>query len=130
MLSEPVITLLKALECELHEPRARRDHLRLEELIHSEFVEFGRSGRRYTRADILEHFSIEDQPSRIHAQDFAVHALSETAVLLTYRSAHTSSIGTLERYTLRSSVWCLEPTGWKIVFHQGTPTEAFIQNVP
>lgn len=36
--------------------------------------------------------------------------------------------GLLERHTLRSSVWKHMPAGWLVMFHQGTPTEAFVQN--
>lgn len=132
MLSEPVLTVLQALECELHQPEVRRDRRRLAELIHPDFVEFGRSGRVYTQSEILEHLPSEAQAGKVYAQDFAVRFLSEDVALLTYQSAHVKhsdvpSAGTLERHTLRSSVWRLEAAGWKIVFHQGTPTEAFVQ---
>ncbi len=71
----------------------------------------------------------ESEPVEVHAQDFALRKLSDAVVLLTYRSAHIGPSGALERHTLRSSIWRLEASGWQIVFHQGTPTGAFAQNL-
>jgi hypothetical protein len=47
---------LRSLETELHTIEARRKRQRMEMLLHPDFVEFGRSGRRYTRADSLNEF--------------------------------------------------------------------------
>jgi hypothetical protein len=47
---------LRSLETELHTTEARRNWQRMEMLLHPDFVEFGRSGTRYTRADILHEF--------------------------------------------------------------------------
>ena len=47
---------LKTLELELHKDETRRNANRMEALLHPDFVEFGRSGRRYSRADILNQF--------------------------------------------------------------------------
>lgn len=123
-----ILAILQALECELHEPKARRDLGRLTQLLHPEFHEFGRSGRSYTLAEILERLQAETVPMKVHAQDFQLVVLSDAAYLLTYRSAHVAASGLLEKHTNRSSVWRLESTGWKMVFHQGTPTGEFVQN--
>jgi len=47
---------LRSLETELHTIETRRNTHRLETLLHPDFVEFGRSGERYTRAEILNEF--------------------------------------------------------------------------
>lgn len=44
---------LRALEEELHRTELRRDSSRLRALLHADFEEIGRSGRRYTRDDML-----------------------------------------------------------------------------
>jgi hypothetical protein len=48
---------LRTLETELHKDETRRNRKRMETLLHPDFVEFGRSGRRYTRADVLKEFA-------------------------------------------------------------------------
>jgi hypothetical protein len=56
-LSEPVAALtcsdllehLEALETDLHRLETRQNRKRLEQLLHPDFVEFARSGRRYAR---------------------------------------------------------------------------------
>lgn len=128
MSSEPLLTVLSALERELHLPEVRRDRARLGELLHADFVEFGRSGTEYTRSEIVVLMPDEQTPARVHAQDFRARPLADGAALLTYRSAHVVDGGALERFALRSSVWVLGPSGWQMLFHQGTPTEAFARD--
>lgn len=125
MTFEETLSTLRALECELHEPKARRDAERLAQLLHAEFHEFGRSGRSYTRAEILELLQAETEPTKVHAQDFRLVKLADAAFLLTYRSAHVGMSGLLERHTNRASVWRRELDAWQMVFHQGTPTDGF-----
>jgi hypothetical protein len=126
----PTLSTLRALECELHEPKARRDAARLGQLLHADFHEFGHSGRSYTRAEIFERLQAETEPTKVHAQDFQLLKLAEAAFLLTYRSAHVAASGLLERHTNRASVWRHELDGWQMVFHQGTPTDGFDISCP
>jgi len=128
MANKSILSTLQALECELHEPRVRGDRERLIELLHPDFHEFGRSGAVYTRADIVERLTAESEPARLHAQDFVVRELAASVFLLTYRSATIAASGVLARHTNRSSVWRLGSAGWQVVFHQGTPTDAFDQD--
>jgi len=119
---------VSALERELHEPRVGRDRVRLEELLHAGFSEHGRSGRAYTKTEILELLLNEQESVRVHAQDFRVQVLAEDVALLTYKSAHVTAGGALEGHALRSSVWKRGAAGWQVLFHQGTPTAGFAQN--
>ena len=57
MTNESITTILYDLERELHNARRNSDQARVAELIHADFLEFGRSGRRYNRAEIL-HFLV------------------------------------------------------------------------
>lgn len=129
MSSEILLPLIRALECELHEPKVRHDPHRLNELLHPEFWEIGRSGRSYTRAEILEHLLKEKQPAKIQSQDFLIRLLAPDVLLLTYKSAHVGADGILERYTLRASVWKFGPSGWQLLFHQGTPTDGNAESI-
>jgi hypothetical protein len=117
------------LEVALHRPAARADIPRLDELLHPSFIEFGRSGRSYTKADMLRELPLAQPSDGIWSQDFAVNEITEDVALLTYRSAHVDGNGELSRHTLRSSLWQRAESGWQLRFHQGTPTDAFAKTV-
>jgi hypothetical protein len=126
--TEPLLSVLRTLECELHEPRVRRDPARLDELLHPSFGEFGRSGNAYTKTEIVALLLNEQEAVQVHAEDFRVLELAEGVALLTYKSAHLTVGGALERQSLRSSIWKLGGSGWQLLFHQGTATTDFAQN--
>ena len=128
MSSEALVSTLRLLECELHDPQVRANRQRLSEVLHPEFHEFGRSGATYNRAQIFELLGGEVSPVQVHSQNFVVHQLALDVCLLTYQSAHVAASGSLERHTNRSSVWKFDSGRWQMVFHQGTPTNAFAQN--
>lgn len=123
-----LLATLHELECELHQPECRRNRERLAQLLAPDFREFGRSGATYTRDDELMSLPSDPECPHIHAQDFVVNKLSDSIVLLTYRSAHVNSSQELFRHTNRSSIWRLDSSGWQMVFHQGTPTSPFEQS--
>ena len=77
------------------------------------FTEFGRSGRRYTREDIL---NTEIGPIEVGLSDVAVRAIGPDAALVTYRSLEARGAGH------RASVWIRRGGRWRLDFHQGTPT--------
>lgn len=123
-----LLATLRELECELHQPECRKDRERLAQLLAPDFKEFGRSGASYTRDHELMSLPSDPEPPQIHAQDFVVKPLSDSIALLTYRSTYVNSSGELFRHTNRSSIWRLESSGWRMVFHQGTPTGPFDQS--
>ncbi len=53
MTDDTLLSHLRDLEVALHQPEVRSDASRLDELLHDSFVEFGRSGRSYSKADLL-----------------------------------------------------------------------------
>jgi hypothetical protein len=116
---------LRALEVELHQPAARSSPTRLAELIHDDFLEFGRSGAAYDKPEILRLLLSATQHAEVFSDNFAVRRLSTDVALLTYRAAHVQADGTLDRFTLRASIWQRVDGGWQISFHQGTATAAF-----
>ncbi|MCV2350459.1 nuclear transport factor 2 family protein [Paucibacter sp. Y2R2-4] len=126
--SSKLLDPLIALERLLHQPAVRADAAAVERLLHPQFREFGRSGRSYSRAAMLELLAAEDPADtsiEVVSQDFALQMLGDNAALLTYRSAHRSPDGHLSRPSWRSSIWRLEALGWQMIFHQGTATAAF-----
>ena len=113
---------LRTLETELHKHETRSNRQRMETLLHPDFVEFGRSGTQYTRADILKEFGPNSVLAAIHSCHFDLVVLAQGVALLTYLSAHLDAGGNPHRHTLRSSLWVCTEVGWQMRFHQGTPT--------
>ena len=108
---------LRALEESLLQPDVRKSN-RLVELLADDFVEFGSSGRIYTKRDLVEVLQAET-PVVQATSEFKAVMLGPDAALLTYVVRLEA---TPPRYTLRSSVWKRDGDAWRMVFHQGTPT--------
>jgi hypothetical protein len=106
---------LKGLEEELLVP-AVRTSARLAALLADEFVEFGSSGRVYTKSDLVAALQAESSVAQT-TSDFKVASLAPDVALLTYKIRRHSKP---ERQTLRSSIWRRAKGQWQIVFHQGT----------
>ncbi len=110
------MTQLHTLELTLWHPATRYDRALMDATFAPDFHEFGRSGRRYTRAELLEaapHYFT----ATLH--DFTEHPLSDTLTLTTYFSELCTPEGP-ER-TNRSSIWDRASGRWRLRFHQGTP---------
>ena len=115
---------LGALETELHLLETRQNKERLEQLLHPDFVEFARSGGRFSRSEVLAEFSVPGaclEPVRV--DEFQLAEVAQGVVLVTYSSAHVGADGQPYRHTLRSSLWVETETGWRMRFHQGTPVD-------
>jgi hypothetical protein len=117
----PLLQELRDLEVELHHPGVRCSRERLEELLHAEFHEVGRSGRRYSRDMVINYLASQAADAAIESFTFEMQLLADGCMLLTYQSAHRAADGTLKNHTLRSSVWVRNAGRWQIVYHQGTP---------
>ena len=122
-----LLDTLRKLEIETHQPQLRTDQHKLGRVLHPNFFEIGRTGVIHSRASVLAEFSNHPPSYRVWAQDFQMESLTEALALLTYRSAHVADDGTLERHTLRASLWERTEQGWQLRFHQGTPAAAFEQ---
>jgi hypothetical protein len=116
-----LLATIQALEVELHHPGARCDVRRLEQLLHKDFHEVGRSGREYDRDTVVRFLSEQKASPQVISEHFALRNLSPAISLLTYRSAHLQPGGALENHTLRSSVWVQVGAQWQLIYHQGTP---------
>lgn len=112
---------IQALEVELHHPGVRCNASRLQELLHEDFHEVGRSGRSYDRPTIVRFLGKQEASPSVVSDNFKLSCLAPDIVLLTYRSAHQMPSGALENQTLRSSVWVAVGGTWKLRYHQGTP---------
>jgi hypothetical protein len=116
---------LQQLEVELHHPGLRCSQQRIEQLLHPQFREVGRSGTQYTRATVIAHLlSQAVQPTvrpTVQSGGFQATLLAEGCALLTYRSWHRAADGSTSLCALRSSIWLRGATGWQVLYHQGTP---------
>jgi hypothetical protein len=112
---DALATELKGLEEELLVPTVRRS-TRLTELLADEFIEFGSSGRIYTKSDLVAVLQAES-PIAQTTSDFKVTSLAPDVALLTYKICRHSKPAV---HTLRSSVWRRANGKWQMVFHQGT----------
>jgi hypothetical protein len=119
--SDELLASIRALELELHHPGVRCTKERLEQLLHPDFHEVGRSGRPYDRATIVRYLSSLDVRPHVVSDAFALAELGEGVTLLTFRSAQVQDDGTRTTHTHRSSLWLKTDTGWRLRYHQGTP---------
>ena len=117
--NDVLTTHLRELEESLLEPDVRKSQTLLD-LLDDEFVEFGSSGRIYSKTDLVQTLQAET-PTRQTASDFRAIHLSPDAALLTYR-IHLHREPPV--FTLRSSIWRKSGGKWKMIFHQATVTNA------
>ena len=81
------------------------------------FWEIGASGRRYSRAyvlDVLEQRVRDPHEDRWEAYDFHCAEIAADNYLVTY------TLRQMDRLTRRTSIWRRAGADWKILFHQGT----------
>jgi len=110
--------LLRA-EMSLLDPAMRRDRVRVAALLSEDFLEFGASGRAWTRAQILDLLAAEKFDPPV-IEDFACRRIADTVVLVTYRAVRAKGVAGEREVTLRSSLWAKRAGKWRMCFHQGT----------
>lgn len=116
----PELQELPALEHTLWRAQTRYDRALMDQTFAPDFHEFGRSGRRYTREDLLPTGETGTIDATLHA--LTITALSDTIALVTYISELRGPTGT--EWANRSSLWDRSKGRWQLRFHQGTPCEA------
>lgn len=99
---------------ELTEPQAREALAVLR--FAADFVEFGRSGRTYTRSQIIR---TDSSPIDARLSNLQMRRIDDNTVLVTYDSAAVYNGKT--EHARRSSIWTKSDAGWVMRFHQGTP---------
>ena len=110
---------LERLEESLWLESTRFDREYMDDLLAPEFFEFGRSGRVWSRDEVVTHPEVTID-ALLPLADFAVHVIGDEVALVTYRSRVRSGGELL--WGNRSSIWRRTGDGWKLHFHQGTPT--------
>ena len=122
---KPLLQELQALEVELHHPGVRCSRDRLNQLLHPEFHEVGRSGRSHTRETIVNLLVTQESQPVVASEAFSVAELGPEVALLTYRSAHLKHGNILMNHTLRSFVWVKTNAGWQLRYHQAPQQQRF-----
>lgn len=108
---------IKQLETELLQPEVRCSPDRL---LADDFLEFGMSGKRYTKQDVVRLLPQSDG-IEYQATDFEARQVVPNVVLLTYGAAAKDTDTGKMVWMLRSSLWKRLDNRWKLVFHKGTP---------
>ena len=112
--------LIENLEVELLQPEVRKSVKRLNELLADDFLEFGMSGKRFTKKDIIE-LLLKSEGTKYEGTDFETKEIAPDTVLLTYRASVENITTGVKKWTLRSSLWQKHDNTWQMMFHQGTP---------
>jgi hypothetical protein len=105
------------LELRLQKPEVRAEPGAVEALLHPGFSEFGASGRRWGRSEMIAALAAEQPAGEepvITATEMTGTRLADDVIHLTYVSQRAG------RRALRSSIWLLTSDGWRVYFHQGT----------
>src|SRR5215472_12391753 len=102
---------------------ARPTHDELERYIAEDFVEYGASGRIWTKGAVIEAMQTWPSMER-ELVDFSVRALSDSVALVTYKSIRQAEPPGTPRASLRASIWRHKGTSWELLFHQGTPAQS------
>ncbi len=113
-----VLAELSSREPIFHRTELGTTRADFEKMTADDFWEVGASGRRYSRAFVLE--TLEQRFAAPHADvwetsDFHCRRLAPDVFLLTYMLLQDGT-----RQTRRSTIWQRTAEGWKIVYHQGT----------
>ncbi len=113
---------LQTCEEALLDPAIRRDGARVDALLAEDFLEFGSSGRVWSREATLELLASEDY-TRPAMEDFKCDWIADGVVLVTYRSVRTDAHTGAKSIALRSSLWVNKSCDWRMRFHQGTKVQ-------
>lgn len=108
---------LEQLERSLWQTETRFDRNYMEQILTPDFFEFGRSGRKWSREEVLDYF---EEEIKAELSDMKVHFMDEKVALVTYLSK--AQYEELE-ISHRSSLWIKNGEQWQLRFHQGTPAQ-------
>lgn len=101
-----------ALERSLLDDETRSDTAAVAALLHPQWSEIGRSGRLWSRDEILDE--IGPLGEAVDLEVIACMPAGPDTLLLTWRAVRE------DESTLRSSVWVRTAGHWQQLFHQGT----------
>jgi hypothetical protein len=113
-----ILAELSGREPIFHRPELGTTRADFEETTADDFWEVGASGRRYSRAYVLDELEKRQAIPHVdqwETMDFACRRLGHDVYLLTYTLLQNK-----ERRSRRATIWQRSVRGWKIIYHQGT----------
>lgn len=120
-LSEADINTLEFLENQLLRPETRTSAEQVAKLLAEEYLEIGSSGKVYNKSQTIATLADSAQQASMNISKFDARRLAQNLALVTYHIHKTLPEGG-STHSLHSSVWRQTKNGWRILFHQGTPT--------
>ncbi|MEI7191505.1 DUF4440 domain-containing protein [Pectobacterium brasiliense] len=119
-------SLIVHYERQLHCQATRSKKTIIDQLLHRDFFEIGRSGMRYDKQQVIDALISETVEQQIQADNFELSVVDEKSVLLTYMSYKADENNIVSK-TWRTSLWIKNadspnPDAWQMRFHQGTLT--------
>ena len=118
-MKDDLTRIIGGLEVELLQPEVRSNAGRVSELLADDFVEFGESGKRYTKQDVLSAL-LKPVNVTYSIFDLSVTEISSDVALATYRAQKEDPETGRTSISLRSSLWINRDGKWQMIFHQGT----------
>ena len=115
-----ITNTIKELELSLLKPEIRSSREALDKLLADDFVEFGTSGNKYTKTDILERLPNTIERVEYTVSDFSVEMPSEDVAVAKFKTERTTD-GKDKVISQRSSHWRKTDMGWQMFFHEATP---------
>ncbi|RRD57888.1 nuclear transport factor 2 family protein [Comamonadaceae bacterium OH2545_COT-014] len=111
---------LLRLEEAMWRPETRFDMHFQQRYFAPDFVEFGRSGRVYTREQAILRLPARPIRCQWPLRQLVLRPLAADCVQIIYDSWVINEAGALE-CAHRASLWSRGPQGWVMRFHQATP---------
>ena len=115
-----MIELLLKLEMSLWIEETRNNQEYMTKVLHNDFIEYGRSGKRYDKIDILSHCDLEIN-AVFPFPNLSVKEINDNTYLITYQSVLLN--GDKIEKSNRSSIWIEQDGTFQLIHHQGTPAE-------
>lgn len=117
-----LLVVFAQLEESLWRAETRLDNDYMESVLAADFFEYGRSGKRYERSQMLfAPGEFTEINAKLPLSGFSARYLADGVVQTTYISEVVLD-GEVQ-FANRSSLWTWQTDGWKLRFHQGTPTD-------
>ena len=113
----PILAELQRREPIFHRAEFGTARSDFEAMTAADFWEVGASGRRYSRAhvlDVLEERHRHSHEDHWQTSDLLCQEIAPHHYLLTYTLQQS------QRMTRRATLWRHTAQGWKILYHQGT----------
>ncbi|HYN35131.1 MAG TPA: nuclear transport factor 2 family protein, partial [Ilumatobacteraceae bacterium] len=103
-------------ELELLDPVCRLDPRRVAALLADDFIEIGKSGRVWSRDEIVAALAAEPGMDGVTVGPMSGQRIAAGLVLVRYTTHHPGSRAAVHR----SGWWRQTTTGWRCCFHQAT----------